>query len=612
MIPVRVRLKFSVALVAEEATHCARRAGRGLEHFQAKWIPVRVKKMRQNKKQEPFHVSTKREKTLAFRAASILAAFALLTPNALESAAANGDTRTLYLYHSHSKETIAATFRVDGHYDAAALEKLNWFLRDWRNDEPTHMDPRLFDAVWESYRSTGRNTGEDDPIVIVSAYRCPATNAMLRRRSRSVAEHSQHMLGKAMDSTMPGLSMEKLREIAMRMQRGGVGYYPNANTPFVHIDVGGVRHWPRMNYDQLARLFPDGKTVHIPSNGKPLSGYDEAKAEIEARGGETISIAEANRDGGGIGGFFASLFGGGHKSEDEEEIREAAPLPKPSRVASARSGDLTDSALAKAQRKMVASAETNLPRGETYLAPSDGGGQRAVAPPPVSASIAVAALPQKPVPQKPMPLDEAPPAAPSGQASDESAPAGRPAPDDAPLPPRRPQEFAVLEAPQPPPRPAEYARLPYVITLGARLGGSPVLRGAAGVEPLAYATPRADLARIEFASPAAESAPAAPLPPPRPVFAPMRAAAIGKAEQARAAKSAVAHMERARVDRAALAAMVAPARNAGTRPTVAASFAPPLRAAAKLDVFAANAPPPGQPARFGSAATLLNPNAFTK
>ena len=70
---------------------------------------------------------------------------------------------------------------------------------------------------------------------------------------------------------MPGLSMEKLREIGMRMQRGGVGYYPNANTPFVHLDVGGVRHWPRMSYDQLARLFPDGKTVHIPSNGKPLA-----------------------------------------------------------------------------------------------------------------------------------------------------------------------------------------------------------------------------------------------------------------------------------------------------------------------------------------------------
>jgi uncharacterized protein YcbK (DUF882 family) len=205
-----------------------------------------------------------------------------LAPNALESAAANGDTRTLFLYHSHSKEAIIATFRTGGHYDGATLERLNWFLRDWRTDEPTKMDPRLFDALWEAYRSAGRNTGPDDPIVVVSAYRSPATNAMLRRRSSAVAEHSQHILGKAMDSTMPGLSMERLREIAMRMQRGGVGYYPNANTPFVHIDVGGVRHWPRMNYDQLVRLFPDGKTVHIPSNGHPLPGYEEARADIIA------------------------------------------------------------------------------------------------------------------------------------------------------------------------------------------------------------------------------------------------------------------------------------------------------------------------------------------
>ena len=127
------------------------------------------------------------------------AMLATLAPNALESAVANGDTRTLFLYHSHSKETIAATFRTGGHYDGQVLEKLNWFLRDWRTDGPTHMDPRLFDTLWEAYRSAGRNTGPDDPIVVVSAYRSPETNAMLRRRSSAVAEHSQHMLGKAMD-----------------------------------------------------------------------------------------------------------------------------------------------------------------------------------------------------------------------------------------------------------------------------------------------------------------------------------------------------------------------------------------------------------------------------
>ena len=215
---------------------------------------------------------------------------------------ANGDTRTIHLYHTHTGESIDATFRVDGRYDQAVLDRLNFFLRDWRNNDQIRMDPRLFDTVWEVYRTAGA----DQPIQIYSAYRSPETNAMLRRRSRAVAEHSQHMLGKALDTTMPGMPMERIREIAMRMQRGGVGYYQSAN--FVHIDVGGVRSWPRMNYDQLARLFPDGKTVHIPSNGQPMARYEEARAEIAARGGTDIPPAQQSQ------GFFAWLFGGSNDS----------------------------------------------------------------------------------------------------------------------------------------------------------------------------------------------------------------------------------------------------------------------------------------------------------
>lgn len=211
--------------------------------------------------------------------ASGLFCLCVFLPSSTETAIANGDTRTLYLYHAHTGESIDATYRVDGHYDPAALKKLNWFLRDWRRNEETNMDPRLFDAVWESYRGAGAN----DRIIVLCGYRSPQTNAMLRRRSRRVAQHSQHMLGKAMDTTMPGVSMEKIRETAMRLQMGGVGYYPSAN--FVHIDVGGVRAWPRMSYDQLVRLFPDGKTVHIAADGRTLPGYEEARAEIEADGG---------------------------------------------------------------------------------------------------------------------------------------------------------------------------------------------------------------------------------------------------------------------------------------------------------------------------------------
>jgi uncharacterized protein YcbK (DUF882 family) len=235
-----------------------------------------------------------------------------IAPSATETAVANGDTRTLHFYHTHTGESIDATYRVDGHYDQAVLEKLNYFLRDWRNNDQTHMDPRLFDVLWEVYRTAGAG---DTPIHIYSAYRSPETNAMLRRRSRAVAEHSQHMLGKAMDTTMPGMSMEKIREIGMRLQRGGVGYYPSAN--FVHLDVGGVRSWPRMNYDQLARLFPDGKTVHIPSNGHPMARYEEARAEIAARGGTDIPPAPQSQ------GFFAWLFGGGGNTEDN--VRSNTP-----------------------------------------------------------------------------------------------------------------------------------------------------------------------------------------------------------------------------------------------------------------------------------------------
>ncbi|MDF2597918.1 MAG: hypothetical protein K0Q54_741, partial [Methylobacterium brachiatum] len=195
-----------------------------------------------------------------------------------ENAVANGDTRSLTIFHTHTKESATITFKRDGRYDRAALEQLNWLLRDWRVNEPIKMDPRLFDTVWEAYRQVGAT----QPIHVVSAYRSPGTNAMLRRRSRMVAEFSQHMLGKAMDFYLPEVSIDRIREVGLQMQRGGVGWYPHAGTPFVHLDVGSVRMWPRMTHDQLARLFPDGKTVHLASDNRPFPRYEEAKAEILA------------------------------------------------------------------------------------------------------------------------------------------------------------------------------------------------------------------------------------------------------------------------------------------------------------------------------------------
>ena len=225
-----------------------------------------------------------------------------------QTAVANGDTRTITFVHEHTGETTTATFRVNGSYDSSALKKLNWALRDWRRDEPTEMDPRLFDVLWEVYRELGVSQ-----VHVVSAYRSPETNAMLRRRSRAVAKYSQHMLGKAMDTYVPGIHMSRVREMGLRLQRGGVGYYPTAGHPFVHLDVGSVRHWPRMSYDELARIFPDGKTVHVPTNGVPLARYEEARAEIERNGGTAYA---ANVVSGGGKGFFASLFGGGEGDEE--------------------------------------------------------------------------------------------------------------------------------------------------------------------------------------------------------------------------------------------------------------------------------------------------------
>jgi uncharacterized protein YcbK (DUF882 family) len=266
-----------------------------------------------------------------------LAVLALLLGNqGLQNAVANGDTRTISLHHMHTGEDLTVTFRRNGRYDEAALKQINHLLRDWRRDEEIAMDPRLLDIVWEVYRDVEAKA----PIQVVCGYRAPATNAMLRKRSRGVAQHSQHMLGHAMDFYIPGVSLEKQREAGLRLQRGGVGYYPSSGSPFIHLDVGSVRHWPRMNRDQLAKVFPDGRTVHVPTDGRPLAGYALALADIEKRGSSApseTSIAAAREAGVSVDtampagprqrSLFAALF-----TRDEDEDKEsvaAAPAPKP-------------------------------------------------------------------------------------------------------------------------------------------------------------------------------------------------------------------------------------------------------------------------------------------
>lgn len=254
---------------------------------------------------------------------------------ATQDAAADGDTRTLTFFHTHRRDTATITYRRNGRFDDQALTQLNWYLRDWRTDEPAKMDPRLFDVLWEVYRESGSK----EPINIISSYRSPKTNAMLRNRSSGVAEHSQHMLGKAMDIRLPDVDIGRLRAIAMKLQYGGVGYYPSSE--FVHVDTGNVRAWPRMTQDQLARLFPDGRTVHLPSNGRPLPGYEEAKAEILPR---NAALAAQAASGGSLGSMMAALF----SRKEPPRPSQVEPTPSAPPAAQTSAADIPEMALAPA------------------------------------------------------------------------------------------------------------------------------------------------------------------------------------------------------------------------------------------------------------------------
>jgi uncharacterized protein YcbK (DUF882 family) len=200
--------------------------------------------------------------------------------------------RTLKLYFGHTGERGEFTFKKNGRYDRGELEKINRLLRDWRRNEPAKLDPQLLDLVWSIYRQTGSH----EYIHVVSAYRSPATNDMLRKRSSGVAKNSQHTRGKAMDFYIPGVKLDKLRAIAMKAQGGGVGYYPRSGSPFVHVDTGNVRAWPRMTRQQLLALFPNGETLHLPADGKPLQGYERALAKRQTSGTTAVAYLDNGSD----------------------------------------------------------------------------------------------------------------------------------------------------------------------------------------------------------------------------------------------------------------------------------------------------------------------------
>jgi uncharacterized protein YcbK (DUF882 family) len=296
------------------------------------------------------------EKSLCVRtglALAVLAAglsVATLFSTAVTDAQARERNRTLKILFTHTGEKGEFTFKRNGRYDRAVLDKLNTILRDWRRNEPTRMDPQLFDLMWEVYRQTGSR----DYIHVVSGYRSLSTNNMLRKRSRGVAKRSRHTRGQAMDFFIPGVPVSKIRKIALKMQDGGVGYYPSSRSPFVHIDTGSVRHWPRMTRKQLASVFPNGETVHVPSDGKPLPGYERALAKLGKPAKNTtvayldpntrsIRVKDDTPKKATLGKWLKKVFNGGADEEEDNSLAgtgatPAAPVDLETAVAGASPG----------------------------------------------------------------------------------------------------------------------------------------------------------------------------------------------------------------------------------------------------------------------------------
>jgi uncharacterized protein YcbK (DUF882 family) len=270
-------------------------------------------------------VSRRALKRAAILLAGLVAGFSV-------TAQAAAETRTLKLYHVHLREKTEITYKRDGKFLPDGLKKANWALRDWRENKPTNMDPKLLDLLYEAYKQSGSR----DYIHVIGGYRSPGTNKMLRSRSSGVAGTSLHMSGKAVDWYLPDVPLKKLRDIGLKMQIGGVGYYPRSGSPFVHYDTGKGRYWPRMSRTELASVFPRGNTIHLPADGKPLPGYETALASYAKRkGANDVQIASGSggRTGGGRS-LLAAIFGGGaDEAEDEAEAQTAPAAARPARRA---------------------------------------------------------------------------------------------------------------------------------------------------------------------------------------------------------------------------------------------------------------------------------------
>lgn len=146
--------------------------------------------------------------------------------------------RSLRMFHIHTQETVDIVYKRGEEYLPDSVEQLNHFLRDWRTGDDADYDPHVFDILADLLDSLEMT---DAQLEIICGYRTPVTNASLRENSTGVAQNSLHMSSQAIDVRVPGLQTAVYRDAALKLERGGVGYYPDSN--FVHVDVGRVRRW---------------------------------------------------------------------------------------------------------------------------------------------------------------------------------------------------------------------------------------------------------------------------------------------------------------------------------------------------------------------------------
>lgn len=147
--------------------------------------------------------------------------------------------RSLSFEHTHTGEKLALTYAFGDQYVAGALDQIRYFLRDFRNGDTHVIDPGLLDQLHLLATTIGTRV----PFQVISGYRSPATNAMLRREGHGVATQSLHLQGQAIDIRLSDVALADLRDAALSLRAGGVGYYPSPGSDFVHIDTGRIRRW---------------------------------------------------------------------------------------------------------------------------------------------------------------------------------------------------------------------------------------------------------------------------------------------------------------------------------------------------------------------------------